>query len=666
MMDDLFDEGGPLAQNIDGYRLRQGQIDMAKTIAGNHGLQVLEAGTGIGKTFAYLAPIIQLRLSAIVSTGTRALQSQLFERDIPFLTAALKRPVQVAMLKGRANYICRRNIADPTQSQLFEDDNGDWAKIVLFANKSEDGDISTAANISANSPAWAAAVSTRETCTVQECEFYDNCFLYRARARAHQSDIVVVNHHLFLADMRLREESIAELLPKRDMVVFDEAHLLPSLAPTYFGESLSIAEMLRILTAIDREAQRREIPTTITAMAKKLRSAIGALIDSSEKFSGGEYSAATVAAQTVLDNKEWRKKVERLQKTLNEMRDVAISEITITPQDKSEWVSTIAAQIATAAHKLQRWFNLANNIDDDANDEEENDNDDEPKIPSVCWLHIGGRRGGLTLHSAPVSGRKIFRRAWQNSKNIIMTSATLTIDNEFKNFVQETGMEDAHAESWASPFDYAKRSMLYLPPDLPNPNDRDYTESVIRAVVPLARANHGRAFILFSSLRAMRKGAELLTTQLGKDYKILMQGDAPNNVLLEEFRQTPMAILVGSLSFWQGVDVRGGALSLVVADKIPFIPPDDPLLVARDTWRKKCGEDAFMQNQLPPAAILMKQVAGRLMRDFDDWGVFVACDPRLSSRGYGKIILNSLPPMKKTTDEKTVCDFLQSMRDKEK
>ncbi|MGU9951540.1 MAG: ATP-dependent DNA helicase [Gammaproteobacteria bacterium WSBS_2016_MAG_OTU1] len=523
MIDDLFDEGGPLAQNIDGYRLRQGQVDMAKTIAGNHGLQVLEAGTGIGKTFAYLAPIIQLRLSAIISTGTRALQSQLFERDIPFLTAALKRPVQVTMLKGRANYICRRNIDNPTQSQLFEDDNGDWAKIVLFANKSEDGDISTATDISANSPAWAAAVSTRETCTVQKCKFYENCFLYRARARAHQSDIVVVNHHLFLADMRLREEELAELLPKRDIVVFDEAHILPSLD---FGESLSIAEMLRILATIDRKSQSGEIPTTITAMAQQWRAAIGALIDSSKEFLSNEFSTTTIAAQKALDKKEWRKNVENLHKTLNEMRDVAISEMNLDPtiQDKQEWVSTIAAEIAATSHKLQRWLNLANNIDDDAN---EYNIDDEPKIPLVCWLQIGKRRGALTLHSAPVSGRKIFRHAWKNSKNVIMTSATLTIDNEFKNFVQETGMEDAHAESWASPFDYANRSMLYLPPNMPpNPNDKDYTEAVIRSVVPLVRANRGHAFILFSSLRAMRKGAELLTAQLGEEYQILMQGDA--------------------------------------------------------------------------------------------------------------------------------------------
>ena len=272
------------------------------------------------------------------------------------------------------------------------------------------------------------------------------------------------------------------------------------------------------------------------------------------------------------------------------------------------------------------------------------------------------RRDGFALHLSPVSGREIFRRAWENFGNVVMTSATLSVGGGFASFIEETGMEGARAESWASPFDFAGRALLYLPPEMPDPNAPGYTKRVAEVALPLIRANGGRAFVLFSSLRALREGAELLQSSLGEECEVLTQGDAPNDELLRRFRAAKNAVLAGSLSFWQGVDVKGGALSLVVADKIPFSPPDSPLLAARDEWRKKRGEDAFMRNQVPPAAILMKQVAGRLMRDFGDWGVFAACDPRLLRRGYGKIILNSLPPMQRTADAQTAAAFLKKMR----
>ncbi len=720
----IFAEDGPLARAIEGYRPRAGQIAMARAVEERRGRQVLEAGTGIGKTFAYLAPILQNGMSAVISTGTRALQDQLFLRDIPFLVKTLQTPARVAMLKGRGNYLCLRNLANPEQSRLFKGESDDWARVLEFAKNTEEGDIRGAADIPASSPVWEAAVSTRETCPAQGCEHYEKCFLYRARARARAADIVIVNHYLFLADMRLREEDIAELLPARDIAVFDEAHLLPSLAPRYFGESVSDSDLFRITAEIERRAARTALPPGFTALAKQWRAAAGALLELSEHF------APSVPAADALANAEWTNAARRLQTTADELRDAAIDRAGKGDAESREWFAATAARVAAAAQKLQRWLLLAEGgetetdsdsesqntsgisapaksklgrksknksgaaselesesetqskteaeseskpqtesqnesggeIENGAESETEIADGDGQTIPSACWVEKTPR-GGLSLHAAPVSGREMFRRAWENAENVVMTSATLTISGAFDNFLEETGMDGARAESWASPFDYAGRAMLYLPPELPSPNSEGYTAAVIGALCPLIRANAGRAFVLFSSRRALREGAELLAETLDGDCQVLAQGEAPNDALLAKFRKTPRAVLAGSLSFWQGVDVKGGALSLVAADKIPFTPPADPLLAARDTWRKKRGENAFMQNQIPPAAILMKQVAGRLMRDFGDWGVFAACDPRLLSRSYGKIILNSLPPMRRAESEKAACDFLRAMRD---
>lgn len=655
-MIEIFGEDGPLARAIDGYRPREGQIAMANAVAVNKGLQVLEAGTGIGKTFAYLAPIIGGGLSAVISTGTRALQDQLFLRDIPFLSKALNRPVRAAMLKGRSNYVCRRNLAQPSQSQLFSG-NDDWAKVMAFAESDEDGDIRGASGIPANSPVWTAAVSTRETCTAHGCDFYDKCFLYRARTQAQQADIVVVNHSLFLSDMRLREEAIVELLPARDMVVFDEAHLLPSLAPQYFGESLSVADMLRVLSEIDRRGSRTELPRGFVAMSKQWRAAIGALLATSESFSD------SAPARDALAIKEWKTALSQLTETIGVIRDAAIDNAAKGDAEEGEWFAGTAARIAKTHKLLDNWRALAEDEHTTVKPEDDEEQESEDGIPSVCWVQKNEKQGGITLHAAPVSGRNVFRRSWEHCRNVVMTSATLSVNGELERFVEDAGMDGAHAESWASPFDFTGRTLLYLPPNMPQPNDFGYTESVVNAALPLIRANGGRAFVLFSSWRALRQGAELLEEELEEQYEIIKQGDAPNDELLRRFRETENAILIGSLSFWQGVDVKGDALSLVVVDKIPFAPPDSPLLAARDEWRKKRGEDPFMCNQIPPAAILMKQVAGRLMRDFSDWGVFAACDPRLIKRGYGKLILNSLPPMRRVEDEKTACDFLSKMRD---
>ena len=662
MIEKLFATDGPIARAIDGYRPREGQIQMAKTINDNQGLQILEAGTGIGKTFAYLAPIIHNGLSAVISTGTRALQDQLFLRDIPLLQQALNRSVNVTMLKGRSNYLCRRNIENPTQSGLYSHNTDDWERLLYFAKNDKIGDISAIPDISPHSSVWSAAVSTRDTCPASACKFYDQCFLYKARTRAKSADIVVINHYLLMSDMHLREEQITELIPARDIMVIDEAHLLPDLASSHFGESLSTADIFRILADAQRYIDHSVIPRTLTPIVKHWRAALDSLLEASSQLS------ESYIARDILANKQWMNAATSLLAAAHRMREHTIEHIADSDAECGEWLTSIATRSSAIAQKLENWLDNDNNDILSANDntpppsESESQEADKEEIPIVRWLQANEQKNTLTLFSAPVSGRDYFRRFWNDCRQVVATSATLSVNNSFDNFAEEIGMENVHTHSWDSPFPYKKQALCYLPPMDAAPNDSDYSEAVIRAAAPLITANQGNAFMLFSSLRALNEGAKMLADLFGDKYLVLKQGDAPSDSLLKTFRATPHSILAGSLSFWQGVDVKGDALSLVIVDKIPFAPPDGILLKARDLWRQKRQENPFMYNQIPPATILMKQVAGRLIRDFNDRGVFMACDPRLYTKSYGKIILNSLPPMKQTTTEKTAVNFLKAIR----
>ena len=639
-IESFFAKDGPLAAAMPGYRPREGQIAMAKTVEEslNGGCHVLEAGTGIGKTFAYLAPIMQNNRTAIISTGTRALQDQLFLHDIPFLAKVLKRPIRATVLKGRGNYLCRRNMA--AGNNVLIDDDGNWRELLKFSAETTDGDIRGAAGIPFNSPLWGVATSTRESCSVQSCDYYNECFLYRARAKAREADIVIVNHHLFLADVRLKEEGIAEILPDRDVLLFDEAHLLPQLASQYFGDSLSSIRLLRVAADAERAAANCTEGAAILQAARLLRATVGGLLEAAN------FSEQRINAEESLQNKDWQDAIRRLAMGLK-----GFSERLMVCVSDDESIANLAERAVADERFLSRWCG-----------EEEtpptNDDESAAKTPTVRWLEK--RDNSVVLNEAPLSGRDVFSRQWEKSRCVLFTSATLSVGDNFDDFNDETGIADAPEYSWPSPYDFDKRSLLYLPPNMPAPNSAEHTQAVVQKALPLIRANNGRAFVLFSSLRALALGCNELRAQLGAEYEVLKQGEAPNDELLRRFRIAKSAVLAGSQSFWQGVDVKGRALSLVVVDKIPFTPPDDPMLTARDAWCKKRGEDPFMRNQLPAAAILMKQVAGRLLRDFDDRGVFVICDPRIKTRGYGKVILKSLPPMRRTVDGKEAANFLRA------
>ena len=635
----LFATGGALDRAIEAYRPRREQIEMARAVEGvlEGGHAVLEAGTGIGKTFAYLVPIIQSGLSALISTGTRNLQDQLVEKDIPLLAKALNRPVNVAVLKGRANYLCRLAM-DEGPATLIPESNEQkhWRAILDYAPRTRDGDIRGIVDVPQNAAIWERVTSTRDSCPVASCPYYNDCFLYKARARAHRTDIVIVNHHLFLSDLRLRDEGVAELLPSRDILLFDEAHLLPQLSSRYFGESLSTARLLRWLKVVEKTCSATlEDSSVIIALIRRLREKIG------------DWMAVTAAWENTRQPPAVANRHPGWQKALNGVAALmpALTDALTKEAATDEKLARLAQQADTDRRFLEQWENFS---DDDIGSDE----------AKVRWLEK--RRENLTLSIAPLSGRSIFERQWEDAKTVIFTSATLSVADDFSDFCEEVGVSTETVHRWDSPYDFAHRALLYLPKNLPMPNEQGHTSATVKAALPLIQANGGRAFLLFSTLRAMEEATTLLRLSMADSgLTVLKQGDAPNDELLRQFRQEEGVVLVGSLSFWQGVDVKGSALSLVVVDKVPFAPPTDPVLAARDEWRKKCGENPFLRNQLPPAVILMKQVAGRLMRDYDDYGVFVITDNRLRKRGYGKAVLSSLPPMKRSHDEAEAVSFLQ-------
>ena len=656
----VFAEDGPLSRAVPGYRPRPEQIEMAQAVceALQGGQSALEAGTGVGKTFAYLAPILQNGVSAVVSTGTRALQDQLMRRDIPLLARALNRPARVVALKGRANYLCRKKISEGG-GELIPARH--WERIVRFAAETRGGDIRDETGVPPRSPAWEAAVSTRETCPAHGCEHYNECFLYRARAEARRADIVVVNHHLFLADMRLKDEGVAEILPERDLIVFDEAHLLPELGPEYFGARVSTAQMIRLTRDAEREAANIPDGRPLIAAARVLRECAAVVPDAA-----GE-GDPRMPHEKAMEKGELKKALNQLREGLDAFHDRLFERVA----DGGEVIPKITVRAAELKKALDEW--LAPPEESDAEAESESaaaDAGDFPmegeiaeseaeRIPQVRWLERHGT--GLTLHSAPVTAREHFRRQWESAEAaIVCVSATLSVGGKFDDFTAATGMEEAQTGAWPSPFDFAGRALLHLPPDMPEPNSREHAEATARAALPLIRAGGGRAFVLFSSLRALREGTEILRDELGEDFELFAQGESANDELLRRFREARAGVLAGSRSFWQGVDVKGEALSLVVVDKIPFMPPDDPLVAARDAWRRRRGENPFLREQLPRAVTLMKQVAGRLIRDYDDRGVFAVCDPRLRTKGYGRVILSSLPPMRRCDDAEQAAAFLRA------
>jgi len=632
---DVFAPDGLLAGNIPGYRLRPQQLEMAEriaaAIAGNKVL-VAEAGTGTGKTFAYLVPALLSGGKVIVSTGTKNLQDQLFAKDIPTVRKVLGSPVQVALLKGRANYVCHYHLDRAQADGRFfsREDAADAARVARFAKQTKTGDKAECGEVSENSPVWNMVTSTRENCLGQDCPHNKECFVLAARREALAADLVVVNHHLFFADVMLRDEGTAELLPACNTVIFDEAHQLPETASLFFGNNVSTAQVLDLArdAKVEGLAGARDcldlpkVCGVVEKAAKDLRLTL--------PVEPARFSLTQLEERSGFDN--------NLVGLIREL-DV-FTALLETQAQRSEGLENCWRRAGELVAQLRRWQTGA-------------DKD------YVRWGETYTH--SLQLNATPLVIANIMQkqmsghpRAW------VFTSATLAVQKDFGHYCAEMGLVDAESASWDSPFDYGQQAVLYAPTGLPEPNTFTYTEAVIKAAFPVVKASGGRAFFLCTSLRAMRRTHELLQEHLeraGLDLPLLIQGEGSKNELLERFRRLGNAILVGSQSFWEGVDVRGDALSLVVIDKLPFAPPDDPVLSARIDRMKAEGRNAFMDYQLPRAVINVKQGAGRLIRDETDRGVLMICDPRLVGKHYGKRIWRSLPPMKRTRELDEVLAF---------
>jgi ATP-dependent DNA helicase DinG len=636
-LDAIFSADGALARVVEGFRARACQLDLARAVAAaieQRSVLVAEAGTGTGKTFAYLVPALRSGGKVIISTGTKTLQDQLFDRDIPKVRSALKLPVSVALLKGRANYVCHHHLQRAASDGRFlnREDVADLQAIERFARSSLTGDRADCGRVSESAAVWSQVTSTRENCLGSECGHFDRCFVMNARKQALEADVVVVNHHLFFADVMLRDEGVGELLPACNTVILDEAHQIPETATLFFGESLSSVQLLTLSRDVVLEAAvAAKDSQTLPEMARALDKAARDL-------------------RLVFPEEAGRMPMRALDKNARfgdalgiviERLDALCAELD--PHGaRSDELLRCHDRALHALDQARRWRDVQ-----DGN--------------RVKWVELYGH--SLQLHSTPLSVAEIFARQLEGqSRAWVLTSATLSVARDFTHYCTALGLREARTASWDSPFAYERQALLYVPPSMPEPNTPEYTRAVVDAALPLIEASGGRAFLLFTSLRAMRDAQWLTLDALKRrrlDLPVLMQGESSRTELLERFRRLGNAVLIGSHSFWEGVDVKGEALSLVVIDKLPFSAPDDPVLAARIDKMNREGRNAFLEHQLPQAVIALKQGAGRLIRDENDRGVLVLCDPRLFTKTYGRRILQSLPPMPRTRRKAEAIGFLE-------
>jgi ATP-dependent DNA helicase DinG len=638
-IDRLFGEHGPLSMAISGFRPRRSQTEMAKAIA--HAIAerttlIAEAGTGTGKTFAYLIPALLWGGKVVISTGTKNLQDQLFLRDIPTVRKALNMPVSVALLKGRANYVCHFHLERTLQNGRLtsRDDVGYLREISRFMKTTSSGDKAELSKVPESAPVWNLVTSTRDTCLGAECQYYQDCFVMKARKEAQQAEVVVVNHHLFFADVALKDTGVAELLPSANTIIFDEAHQLPETATLFFGETVSTSQVLELCRDVLAEglahardgAEWPKVVLPVERAARDLRLAF-------------PQDIVRLAVGQIAPSSPFFPALETLKEELQNMADTLE-----TQAERAETIEQCRTRAVELGMKLAAW-NAAESVKEGQE--------------RVLWVEAF--TSSLQLHQTPLSIAPVFSKQREGTPRAwIFTSATLAVKNDFHHYASQMGLWNEPARSWPSPFNYEEQGLLYVPEQLPQPNSPDYTDAVIDAALPMIEAAGGRAFLLCTTIRAVNRAAERLREEFAQrklPFPLMVQGEAGRTELLDRFRAAGNAVLIGSQSFWEGVDVRGEALSLVVIDKLPFSPPDDPVLAARIDALERKGLNGFVHHQLPEAIINLKQGAGRLIRDETDRGVLMICDPRLISKPYGRRIWQSLPSFKRTRDAKVARAF---------
>ena len=687
---DYFSEQGPLARALPGYRSRPAQVELAEAIGRairERGTLVAEAGTGIGKTWAYLVPAIVQGGKVLISTGTRTLQDQLYGHDLPRVREALAAPVSVALLKGRGNYVCHYHL-----DRLQGDDRAlksrsevaQLRKIQLFAGISKTGDRADLGDVPEDADIWQRVTSTRENCLGQDCPRIRDCFVVKARRQAQEADVVVVNHALFMADLVLREEGVTDLLPEADTVIFDEAHQLPDTATRFLGSSVSTHQLMDFGRAMEaaglayaREAASwGEVSRQLETAARELRLACAPL----ERMPGRKATFEAMPEPEVFDA------------ALAHLRDVldAATRALLGVAEKHPDLMSAGRQGAQLSMRLARWAApgrdgktapkpLESGWGTDANAPADEVSDEAttmaagaacisadtsspnpptdvfgvapqtPQGPMVRWVEQGLHH--VRLHAAPLSVAQAFSRYRKPEQAWVLTSATLSVHGDFNHFTEQLGLEDARTARWESPFDYASQALLFVPQGMPEPQSPQFTERFVQTLMPLLEASPGGALVLCTTLRAVERVAQGLAdafAQAGHAWPLLRQGEATRRELLDRFARLNHPVLVGSASFWEGIDLPGEILTLVAIDKLPFAPPDDPVIEARLRACRAQGGNPFAEYQLPEAAISLKQGAGRLIRTEQDWGVLMVGDARLVEKPYGKRLWRGLPPFART------------------
>jgi ATP-dependent DNA helicase DinG len=636
-IDDILGPDGPLAGSLPGFRPRRAQLQMARAVtdALEHRTALLvEAGTGTGKTFAYLVPALLAGRRVLVSTGTRTLQDQLYAKDVPLVAGALGSPARVALLKGRSNYLCTYRLKRQLAQRVLEGvavPDPLLARLESWSAITKTGDLAEVPGMTESQSIWPQVTSTRDNCLGQRCPDYAGCHVVAARRDAQAADLVIVNHHLLLADLALKEDGFGDLLGSADAVILDEAHQLPDLATQFFGDQFSARQGETLLTEGKAALLRGGGSLAeIGPAARTVEAALGAVLAAMPRGAA---------------RRRWEEAGEELDSAVLALV-AALREYGIALGDASQQpaIAAVAGRAGELAGVLER---IAQAGGDDG----------------ARTIETTGR--GFTLGLLPFDVSERFRglvtahpAAW------VFTSATLSVGEDFAHFATRLGLEDAPTLRIPSPFDFNSQAMLYLPEGMPEPAQPGYVDAVIDASVPLLEASGGGAFLLFTSHRALAQGAARLraTWDGAVERPLLVQGEGPRERLLREFREHGDAVLLGTASFWEGVDVKGEALRLVIIEKLPFASPDDPLTKARIEHLQRSGGNAFRDYQLPEAVLALKQGVGRLIRSETDRGMIVICDPRLLGKGYGRVFRASLPEMPATRDRAEATRFLRRLK----
>lgn len=632
--------GGALARKISGFAPRAAQQRMAAAVARaleDGGSLVIEAGTGTGKTYAYLVPALLSGQRTVVSTGTRTLQDQLFHRDLPRVREALASPARVALLKGRANYLClyrmKRARGMPTMRGAFDALRAieDWAR------RTESGELSELGDFRDDQPLTRQITSTADNCLGSRCDDFEKCFVARARRQAQAADLVVVNHHLLFADFLLKDNGFGQILSGADAVVVDEAHQLPELAAQFFGSRVSTRQLQELARDVQVDLQNCGDLPQLVECTQRLSADVGVL---EHCFVAG---AGRQPLERFRETGQSRHAIERVQQSLDELYQAL--------RPLEERSAELSAGLERTLQLRERWLHI---LEDDVLGDA---NEDAPA--EVRWVESLPRGG--SLNATPIELAAGFRRMRETYPGAwVFTSATLAAGTDFSHYTRELGLDDAVTERLDSPFDFASQARLYLPRGLPEPNAPGYAEAVADAALPVIEASGGGAFMLCTSHRALRLIAERLRTRL--KLRVLVQGEDGRSALLDAFTADGNAVLVGTSSFWEGVDVRGQALRVVIIDRLPFAAPGDPVFEAKLAAIRARGGTPFFDLQLPEAIVSLRQGVGRLIRDSSDRGLLMLCDPRLTGKAYGRRVLAALPTMPVVRELDAARDWLREIR----